>query len=112
MAQPCAGARLSTRQTPWASRLTRRKYRQCLTASTCGGGMGQGRLHIPAATRAQVEAQAQIARERADRTLLQEAGQQQDFTAEAYLRRLLMEVSKPRNAVEILLPLLYKSYRG
>ena len=70
----------------------------------------QSGLSIPSCTLSQMREHAARAHERIVAALLEETNRRPGLDAALYTQRFLAELSHPRNAVELFLPVLYNSY--
>lgn len=70
----------------------------------------QSGLSIPSCTLSQMREHAALAHDRIIAALLEETNRQPGLDAALYTQRFLEELSRPRNAVELFLPVLYNSY--
>jgi hypothetical protein len=81
-----------------------------LTPANIREAWRQSGLSIPSCTHSQMRLQALRAYKRILAALLEETARQPGLDAALYTQRFLEELSRPRNAVELFLPVLYNSY--
>src|SRR5207244_1813715 len=81
-----------------------------LTPASIREAWHQTGLNIPACTLDQMKVKSLRAHERILAVLLEEANRRPELDTAFYTRRFLEELSRPRNAVELFLPVLHDSY--